>query len=75
MDLLDGALGRFHIIEHDEGLALGLEVRLGDEIDDIAVFREDVRQGFFELVDFDPLLQVANLRYVNRSSIRIGQRR
>ena len=74
MNLLDGSLGRFHLIEYYEGLALGLEVRLGDEIDDIAVFREDLRQRFFELVDFDPLLQVANLRQVNGGRVRIGQR-
>lgn len=73
LNLLDGALGRFHLVEHDEGLALGLEVRLGDEIDDIAVFREYFRQRFFELVDFNPLLQVANLRWVNHGPVGIGQ--
>lgn len=38
LDLLDGALGGFYFVEDDESLALGLEVRLGDEVDDIAVF-------------------------------------
>ncbi len=53
--LFDCALGGFDFVEHNEGLSFGLEVGLRNEIDDIAVLREDLRQCFLELIDLDSL--------------------
>lgn len=38
IDLLDGIRSRLHIIKDNECLALGLQVRLGDYVDDGAIF-------------------------------------
>lgn len=43
LDLLDCPLGSFGLIEDYESLAFGFDIRLGDQFDNIAVFREDFR--------------------------------
>lgn len=47
LDLLNCPLSGFSLIKDYESLAFCFEVRLGDEFYDIAVFREDFREGFF----------------------------
>lgn len=59
LDVVDGLLGGLDGVEDDEGLALGLEVGLGHDVDDLAILGEQLRQGLLELGDLDRLLQVA----------------
>ena len=61
LDLLDGCLGGFGLLENDKSLALGLEVGLGDNIDDVAVLGEEGVQSFLESVRLDALLKVAHV--------------
>jgi hypothetical protein len=56
VDFLDSASRGFNVVEDDEGLALGLEVRLCDNLYDGAIFRENLLQSLFQLVDFDSLI-------------------
>lgn len=46
LDLLDRPLGSFGLVKNYESLAFRFEVRLGNEFDDIAVFREDFGESF-----------------------------
>lgn len=59
LDVVDGFLGCVDGVEDDEGLALGLEVGLGYDVDDVAIFGEQLGQGLLELLDLDRLLEVA----------------
>ena len=61
VDFIDRASGGFHVVEHNERLALGLQVGLRDDLDDVAIFREDLVQCDLQLVDFDSFFQVTNL--------------
>lgn len=61
IDLLNSVRGGVHAVEDDERLALGLQVRLGDDLEDVAIFGEDLFEGFLELVDLYPFFEVANL--------------
>jgi hypothetical protein len=51
LDFFDRSCGGRGVVEDDEGLAFGFEVGLCDEVDDVAVFREDFAEGGFEFVD------------------------
>lgn len=66
LDLLDGAEGRLGLVEDDKGLALGLEVRLGDDVDDVAVLGEDDLEGLAQRLRLDALLEVADVDTVAR---------
>ena len=46
LDLLDCPLGSFGLVKDYESLAFGFEIRLGDQFNNIAVLREDLRKGF-----------------------------
>lgn len=59
--VLDGGQRRLGLVEHDEGLPLGLEVRLGDHINHVAIFREDGAQGLLERLRLDALFQVTDV--------------
>lgn len=61
LDLVDGGLGGFRLVEDDKGLALGLEVGLGHDVDDVAVLGEDGAQGLLENVGLDALFEVAHV--------------
>lgn len=61
VDLVDGARRGVDIVEHNERLALGFQVGLCDDLEDCAVLRENLFEGFFEMVDFDALFEVADL--------------
>ena len=61
LDFPDCPLGSFGLVEDHESLAFRFEIRLGDQFDDIAVFREDFHESFFQLVRFDTLFQIFDL--------------
>lgn len=64
VDLVDCARGGVDIVENDERLALCFQVGFCDDFDYRAVFGEDLFEGFLELVDFDSLFEVSDLRLV-----------
>lgn len=51
-------------LEDDECLALGLQVRLGDDFDDVAIFGEDRIERLLERLRLDALLEVADVNAV-----------
>lgn len=61
LHLLNRLLRALHAVEHNERLALRLQVRLRDNVDDLAIFGEQLGQRFFELGDFDVLFEVADV--------------
>lgn len=61
VDFVNRAGGGFHVVEHNERLALGLQIGLRDDLDNVAIFREDLVQSDLQLIDFDSLFQVADL--------------
>lgn len=60
--LLDGASCRINRVKDNERLALGLQVFLGDYLDDGTIFLEDLLQSFFQLVDLDAFFKIADLK-------------
>jgi hypothetical protein len=56
VDFVNSAGSGFDVVKDDEGLALGLEIGLCDDLYDGSIFREDLLQGGFQLVDFDSLV-------------------
>lgn len=61
LNLFDRLLRALNTIKHDERLTLRLQVRLCDDIDDLAILGEEFGQSFFELRDFDVLFEVADV--------------
>lgn len=61
MDVVNGLLGALNRVEDYERLALGLEIGLGHDVDDLAILGEEFRQGLGELWDLDRLLEVADI--------------
>lgn len=61
LHLIDGLLRALDGVEDDERLALGLEVRLGHDVDYGAVFREQLAQRLDELRRLDALFEVARV--------------
>lgn len=61
LDLLDGGVCRLGLVEHDKGLALGLEVRLGYDVNHIAKLGKDGAQGLLERFGLDALLQITDV--------------
>lgn len=55
INLLNSAPCAFGIIIDDKGLALGLQILLGHDIDDVAEFREDRSQSFRQSLEIDAL--------------------
>lgn len=70
LDFLDGLEGRLGVLEYDEGLALGLQVRLGDDVDDGAVLGEDGVEGDLQGIRLDALLEVAHVDTVFQEKSR-----
>ena len=64
IDFLNGIRGRLDIIKHNERLSLGFEVGFRDDVDNRAVFREELCQGLLEFLDFDALLEIADLNRI-----------
>ncbi len=61
VDLVDGLLGARRRVEHDKRLALGLEVRLGDDVDDLAELGKDGAQGGRQGLGLGALLEVLDV--------------
>lgn len=59
LEIVDGSLSRLGLVKDHKGLALGLEVGLGDDINDISVLGEDGAQGLLEGLWLDALLEIA----------------
>jgi hypothetical protein len=57
--LIDGLLRALHTIKYYECLSFRLEVRLGYDVDDLAIFREEFIERLLELVDLDALFKIA----------------
>lgn len=69
LHLLDGRQGRLGLVEDHKGLALGLEVRLGHNVDHAAIFREDGAQRLLERLWLDALLEVAHVDPAKRGLV------
>lgn len=61
LDLLHGAQGGLGAVEDDEGLALSLQVRLGDDVDDVAILGEDGLKRCAQRLGLNALLEVAHV--------------
>ena len=61
IDLLGGFVGGFGVLEDDEGLALGLEIRLGYDVKNIPILGEDCLQSLLERLWLDALLEIADV--------------
>jgi hypothetical protein len=80
LHIIDSLLGALDGGKDNEGLALGLEVRLGHNVNDLAVLREQLLQRLAELVGLDALLQVAHVQSairlvrcaLRRGAVRVG---
>jgi hypothetical protein len=66
LDLLDGSQGRLRALKDDEGLALGFEIRLRDDVDDGPIFGKDGLQRLPKLFGFDALFQISNVHAADR---------
>lgn len=62
LNIIEGLLGTLDIGEYDECLALRLQVRLGHDVDDLAIFGEELAQSLDQLRDLDPLFEVAHVQ-------------
>lgn len=61
VDLVDGFLRGGGAVEHDKRLALGFEVRLGDDVNDLPEFGKDGAQRFGKRFGLDALLEVLDI--------------
>jgi hypothetical protein len=61
LHLINRLLRRLHRVKDNECLALRLQVRLCDDVDDFAIFAEELAERLFELVDFDALFEIADV--------------
>lgn len=59
------------VVKHDEGLALGLEVRLHHNVNHVAIFGKDGAQCLLEGLRLDTLLEVAHIDPANRGLVRL----
>jgi hypothetical protein len=73
LDLLDGALGGVGAVKDDKGLALGLQVRLGDNVDDGAILGEDGLERGTQRLGLDALLEVAHVHTAHKRARTAGQ--
>ena len=62
--LVNGLLGRLGLLEDDESLALGLQVGLGDDVDNGSILGEDSLQRGLQRLGLDALLEVAHINTV-----------
>lgn len=53
IDFVDSASGRVDTVKYDKRLSLRLQVRLRDDFDDGPIFRENLFECLFQLVDFN----------------------
>ena len=68
LQFFDSARSRLYIVEDEEGLTLRLEVLGGANVEDGAIFFEDLAEGVLEGVELDALLEVLDLRRVRSAA-------
>lgn len=68
INLLNSASCAFGIIENDESLTLGLQILLGNDIDDVAELREYCPQGIRQSLELDALFQVLYIDTIDQSA-------
>lgn len=68
VDLLDRILGALQVVKDHEGLALGLEILLGYNVDDIAKLGEDDPQLVDDGFDLDPFFEILHVDTVSLSA-------
>jgi len=61
LHLLDRLLRALYTVEYDKRLAFCLQVRLCDDVDDLAILGEELGERFFQLGNFDVLFEVADV--------------
>lgn len=61
LKLVDRTLRRIHRVVDDESLAFALQTLLRNDIDDVAIFGEDIAESFDEGWDLDLLVEVSDL--------------
>lgn len=66
LQFLDGLLRAALIVVDDEGLAFALQALLRDDVNDGAVFGEEVAEGGSQKGDLDTLVEVADVDSVER---------
>lgn len=59
--ILNGGQRRFGLVEHDERLAFGLEVRLGHDVDHVAILGENGIQRLLDQFWLDTLFQIMDV--------------
>ena len=70
LDLVDGGLGRFWVLKNNESLALGLQVRLGDDVDDVSILGENGTECLLERFRLDALLEITHVNTVDTEENR-----
>lgn len=68
LGLFDGALCGVRVVKGNKSLALGAQVRLGDNVDNGAELREDGVEGVAQRLRLDALLEVAHVYPGSRNS-------
>jgi len=71
LDVVDGGEGGLGGVEDNKGLALGLEVRLGDNVNHVAILGKDGAQGLLERLGLDALLEVADVHPARESDTMV----
>lgn len=61
VEVFDGLLGGFGVVEDDEGLALAPQALLGDDVDNGAIFGKDLAERLGQVRDFELLFEVFDL--------------
>lgn len=68
LDVLDGLGDGFGVVVDDKGLALGLEVLLGHDVNDVAIVGEDDLERVDQVGELDALLEVPHVD----AAVRVG---
>ena len=68
LDLLNRVGGRLCVLKDDKSLSFSLQVRLGDDLENISILGEDGGEGRFQGVNLDALLEVADVDSVQEWS-------
>lgn len=63
IDFVNGTGGGVDTVKDDESLALGFQVGFRDDLNDVAIFRENLLQGLLQIIDLDSFFEVSDLGY------------
>ena len=69
LHFLDGRARRFGVLEDDKGLALRLQARFRDDVDDISILGEYLSQRILDDGDLDALFEIADVNPGNAEVI------